>query len=86
MIKILDKTLVTEMEHAVRTCIWRMRVGEGRNAPYVCGGACMICSVLVQEGKCETLRSLFAENGKQWIAEGRIKEEAEDEVEKEDAT
>lgn len=77
MIKILDETLVTEIEHAVRTCTWRMKVGEGRDAPYVCGGACMICSVLVQEGKCETLKSLFAEKGKQWMAEGRIKEEAD---------
>lgn len=73
MIRILDDSLLEEINHAIRTCRWRVRVTGDRGTPYVCAGACNICEKLIAEGACETLRELYtAENVKKWADAGRV--------------
>lgn len=47
-----------DIEHAIRTCHWRVAVNGQRNL-HLCGGACNICEQLIENGKCDTLQNLF---------------------------
>lgn len=52
-----------DIEHAIRTCHWRVTV-NGQRDLHLCGGACNICEKLIDDGKCDTLQRLFRKEGR----------------------
>ena len=41
---------------AISDCDWRIKVG----GVYVCTGNCGVCQVEIEQGRCDTLKQLFA--------------------------
>lgn len=66
-----DKITEKDIQHAVRTCGWRVAVNGQRNL-HVCGGACNICEKLIEDGKCDTLQNLFRKFDEEHGYQGKL--------------
>ena len=45
-----------DINNAITNCEWRINV----DGAYVCGGNCGVCQVEIENGRCDTLKELFA--------------------------
>ena len=50
-----------EINDAIKTCRWR----QSFNGTDICSGNCNVCLREIQAGRCDALRRLFAECGKE---------------------